>query len=238
VADNVSTGPRDAFTDHIENLLVQFADGKLSGGVMGNGALRILSLQNQYSESECAVDEQLTFYSSLITPHKGTDSQTLIFPSTLNSHQRLTIHTLAEKINAIENRTEQSKAFLTHESVGEGDKRRIEVRLKLSSTADFSPLAESLKDETPLESCNLFENIAAEELSHSELPRPLTPTEPESPPSSVKKPPPIQKLKKQPKKEKEDKVLIGIKAGLTEDELIAEAIRENAVSAHRPRPLN
>jgi hypothetical protein len=219
----------DAFSGHVKNLLLHLALGRLPGGVIGNGALRILSLQNQYLESACAVEEQLAFYSSLITPHKERDAQLLAFPSTLNSHQRLTIHTLAEKINLLENSAERPRAILTHESIGEGEKRRIEVHARLSGEAQASSsLTETCpQDDTPPISSNFFESIAPEELSHSDPP---TPADPLILPYSAARPhTPAQKLKK-PKKAKEDKVLSGIKAGLTEEELIAAAIRENNVS--------
>jgi hypothetical protein len=233
----------DPFSRHMERLLLHLALGRLSGGVIGNGALRILSIDNKSSQT---TEDEIRFYSNLITPHPPSSHHSpsaLVFPSSLNSHQRLTIHTVAERINGTESESqaeEELKAHLAHESVGEGADRRIEVRAQIPPTrspeengeelvvADSS-LEDGSADLVSALPTNQFESIAMED--------PADPTEDTHSAGNEIRPRPPQKViekakksQKPIKKEKEDRVLSGIKAGKTEEELIEEAIRANTVS--------
>jgi hypothetical protein len=247
----------DPFSRHMGRLLLHLALGRLSGGVIGNGALRILSVDNKSSQD---MEEELRFYSNLITPRPSSSSSSaaLIFPASLNSHQRLTIHTIAEKINGMRGESEEEpKAQLTHESVGEGTERRIEVHAQIPSA---EPSVEGggkgqeenddlSEEESPATAVafpsNQFETIAMDDAAdlmemsshpqsqdtHSENGTQSLPSQQKGKePEKPKKQPQPKKPQQQPKKQKEDKVLSGIKAGKTEDELIEEAIRANSVS--------
>lgn len=212
--------PQDNFSRHVEKLLLALALGKLNGGVIGNGAVRILDKQN--FENDQSEKDQLKLYSSLITPQQERPAS-LLFPSSLNSHQRLTIHNIAEMVNS--QSFEIPKAVLIHESLGEGENRKIEVRANWQ--------ADNLISENEcLGSINSYEIISEPVDPAESIVSELEHTSIEKKPSqksmeSLKK---TNKSDTNKKKEKEDPVLKGMSAGLTDEELIEEAIKANAVS--------
>lgn len=182
----------DVVTMHLGRIVHHFSAGRLTGGVLGKGAVRMLLTKQPWHREATALSaaseetsrEEIQFYSTLITPHKAVNmrdagvtnesSGHLVFPSVLTSYQRMSVHSACELINT--SRDAMSKdtclyGFLTHLSSGPEDARMIEVSVQFNerteACGDIPSLiadSEHVIDSPSQKNCNTFESAFAKEV--------------------------------------------------------------------------